>query len=226
MSKVASIQTSGKPAVQAANGKSAPIPAVTPIPAKPAGKVAPRKSAAAAKAPVSAPKSVAAKTKSANAAAGARSTGAKSVAAKTVPTTAAAKPVIVKRSAVKTKGGAASVKPVAAKPGAKSVASKPVPSKPVAARTVAKAPAKVDVAAAVKDKARKPKLVRDSFTMPEQEYAVIGQVKKACLKAGFEIKKSELLRIGVALISQIDRATLQSVLSALPQLKTGRPKKI
>jgi hypothetical protein len=61
--------------------------------------------------------------------------------------------------------------------------------------------------------------------MPEQEYAVLSQVKKACLKAGFEIKKSELLRIGVALISQIDMATLQKVLSSLPQLKTGRPKK-
>jgi hypothetical protein len=61
--------------------------------------------------------------------------------------------------------------------------------------------------------------------MPEQEYAVLGQVKKACLKAGFEIKKSELLRIGVALISQIDIATLKGVLAALPQLKTGRPKK-
>ena len=76
-----------------------------------------------------------------------------------------------------------------------------------------------------REKARKPKLVRDSFTMPEQEYAVLGQVKKACLKAGFEIKKSELLRIGVALINQIDLVTLKTVLLALPQLKTGRPKK-
>ncbi|MGZ5201406.1 MAG: hypothetical protein ACXWC4_16710 [Telluria sp.] len=70
----------------------------------------------------------------------------------------------------------------------------------------------------------KPRLVRDSFTMPELEYAVLAEVKQACLKAGFEIKKSELLRIGVALISQIDLATLQSVLSSLPQLKTGRPR--
>ncbi|QPI53485.1 hypothetical protein IV454_28390 [Massilia antarctica] len=78
--------------------------------------------------------------------------------------------------------------------------------------------------AGTRDKARKAKLVRDSFTMPEQEYAVLGQVKKACLKAGFEIKKSELLRIGVALISDLDIATLQKVLASLPQLKTGRPK--
>ena len=78
----------------------------------------------------------------------------------------------------------------------------------------------------VREKARKARLVRDSFTMPEREYELLGQVKKACLKAGFEVKKSELLRIGVALIGQLDLATLQNVLASLPQLKTGRPKKV
>jgi hypothetical protein len=115
----------------------------------------------------------------------------------------------------------AAAKP-AAKPAPKS-AEKPAPkasAKPVkAAKPVEKA---TDI---LKEKPRKERLVRDSFTMPEAEYAVLGQVKKACLKAGFEIKKSELLRIGVALISQIDMATLQNVLASLPQLKTGRPKK-
>ena len=70
----------------------------------------------------------------------------------------------------------------------------------------------------------RPTLVRDSFTMPEDEYAVLAEVKKACLKAGIEIKKSELLRIGVALVKQLDLASLQSVLASLPQLKTGRPR--
>ena len=79
--------------------------------------------------------------------------------------------------------------------------------------------------AAAREKAHKPRLVRDSFTMPEGEYALLNQVKRACLKAGFDIKKSELLRIGVAAVSQLDMATLQQVLSELPQLKTGRPKK-
>jgi hypothetical protein len=69
----------------------------------------------------------------------------------------------------------------------------------------------------------RPTLVRDSFTMPEQEYAVLGAVKQACLKAGFEVKKSELLRIGVALLGQLDVASLRAVLGGLPQLKTGRP---
>ena len=127
-----------------------------------------------------------------------------------------------------------------AKPAAKPAAKPPVKAaaKPAAkpsAKPAAKAPRKAaakpapqaapDAAAEPgRDKVRKAKLVRDSFTMPEQEYAVLGQVKKACIKAGFEIKKSELLRIGVALISQLDMATLQKVLDSLPQLKTGRPK--
>jgi hypothetical protein len=80
------------------------------------------------------------------------------------------------------------------------------------------APARPDPAAQTR-----PVLVRDSFTMPEQEYAVLGAVKQACLKAGFEVKKSELLRIGVALLGQLDVASLRAVLGELPQLKTGRP---
>ena len=71
--------------------------------------------------------------------------------------------------------------------------------------------------------AARPHLVRDSFTMPEHEYAVLGAVKQACLKAGFEVKKSELLRIGVALLGQLDTKSLRAVLDSLPQLKTGRP---
>jgi hypothetical protein len=71
--------------------------------------------------------------------------------------------------------------------------------------------------------AGRPTLVRDSFTMPDDEYAVLASVKQACLKAGFEIKKSELLRIGVALVGRLDLATLRQVQDSLPQLKTGRP---
>ena len=45
--------------------------------------------------------------------------------------------------------------------------------------------------AAVKEKARKPKLVRDSFTMPEAEYEVLGQVKKACLNLSKPVRYSK-----------------------------------
>lgn len=77
---------------------------------------------------------------------------------------------------------------------------------------------------AAREKAKKPKLVRDSFTMPETEYAVLSSVKKQCIKAGFDVKKSELLRVGVALIKSLSQANLKKALAALPPLKVGRPK--
>jgi hypothetical protein len=60
--------------------------------------------------------------------------------------------------------------------------------------------------------------------MPEAEYQVLGDVKKGCLKAGIAVKKSELLRVGVALIRKLDLAQLKEVLASLPPLKAGRPK--
>lgn len=136
------------------------------------------------------------------------------------------KPAAPKKAAAAAPNPPAKAAPRAAAKGAAKPAGKAA-AKPVqkaAAKSSAKGAQKDAPAAAEREKTRKPKLVRDSFTMPEEEYAVLALVKKACLKAGFEIKKSELLRVGVALISQIDMATLKSVLASLPQLKTGRPK--
>ncbi len=76
-----------------------------------------------------------------------------------------------------------------------------------------------------KVKPPKIKLVRDSFTMPETEYAVLGEVKKECLKAGIAVKKSELLRVGVSLVRKLDINALANLVAALPVLKAGRPKK-
>jgi hypothetical protein len=113
----------------------------------------------------------------------------------------------------------APTKPVVAKQVSKAIKTTVVPAVKPAAKPVAKP------ASPPKEKVKKIKLIRDSFSMPEEEYAVLGSVKKACLKAGIEVKKSELLRIGVALIKKIDLAGLKRELTALPPLKAGRPKK-
>lgn len=121
-------------------------------------------------------------------------------------------------SAVKTTKAVKAVKAVkVAKP--ETAAAKPAPA------VKAKPEPKAKPEAEQKEKPKKAKLVRDSFTMPEAEYAVLGEVKKACLKAGIEVKKSELLRVGVALIRQLDTAKLKEILAGLPALKAGRPKK-
>ncbi len=75
------------------------------------------------------------------------------------------------------------------------------------------------------DKPRKPKMVRDSFTMPKEEYAVIEVLKDRAAKAGRPAKKSELLRAGVALLERLSAKALVSALQALPAVKTGRPAK-
>lgn len=118
------------------------------------------------------------------------------------------------------KAAAVPAKKAAAKPKDAPVAAKPAAK--VAIKAASKPAAKP---AAPKEKLKKTKLVRDSFTMPEAEYEVLGQVKKACIKAGFEVKKSELLRIGVALIKKMEISQLKSILTTLPPLKAGRPKK-
>ncbi|SFM81926.1 hypothetical protein [Rugamonas rubra] len=223
-----------KTTASSANGMDAPLPVVATIEtidtaaATPPARKAPVRKAAVKAAPAkAAAKPVAAQAAvkvaakpAAKAAAKPAAKAAVKPAAKAAVKTVAAKPAAKAATKAVAKPAAKSAKP-AAKPAAKTAAKSAVKAAP--AKTAAKVAAKpVDAA---KDKPHKEKLVRDSFTMPEQEYAVLGLVKKACLKAGFEIKKSELLRIGVALISQIDLATLQNVLAALPQLKTGRPKK-
>ena len=174
--------------------------------------------------------------KKAAAPARAKTTAAKPAAVKPTPAKAAAKPATPRKPV------AAKSKPAAAKPAAKPTAAKPVAAKPaVVAKVAAKviAPAIKALAPALKKKTvhapkpakkseikiKKIKQVRDSFTMPETEYDVIGQVKKACLKAGFEIKKSDLLRIGILQIKSLDVPKLKTLLAALTPLKVGRPKK-
>ncbi|AYR25004.1 hypothetical protein [Herbaspirillum rubrisubalbicans] len=132
------------------------------------------------------------------------------------------------------------VKKPAAKPAARPAAKTAAPAKPAPAaaaapkleKKVEKAdkPAKIEKVEKVEKiekapKAKKVKQVRDSFTMPENEYAVLAQVKKSCLKAGVEIKKSDLLRIGVSLIKNLKIAELKDILGSLTPLKVGRPKK-
>lgn len=74
-------------------------------------------------------------------------------------------------------------------------------------------------------KTRKPKLTRDSFTMPSAEYAAFDAIKKTALQTGKAVKKTEILRAGLMLLSTLDAATLVKVLDAVPNLKTGRPAK-
>ena len=69
------------------------------------------------------------------------------------------------------------------------------------------------------------KLVRDSFTIPEDELQLLADTKKKCLKAGIDIKKSELIRIGISIVHGLGLSRIKKEKRTLQPIKTGRPKK-
>ena len=127
------------------------------------------------------------------------------------------------------------------KTAAKKAASVTVKRAPQAASKKAASPAKaptktastlvkpvVKKAQAVKAKPvkeKKVKVVRDSFTIPKTEFMQIADMKKRAMTLGVEVKKSELIRAGLQLISGLQDAAFKKALAGIPTLKTGRPAK-
>ena len=92
--------------------------------------------------------------------------------------------------------------------------------------TPVKKPAVAPKPSPAKDaKAKKPKLVRDSFTIPKDEYAVIDALKERAVRLSRPVKKSELLRAGLKLLAGLSDTALFTALESVPSIKTGRPTK-
>ncbi len=101
-----------------------------------------------------------------------------------------------------------------------------------AVKKAAKPSTKASVSATVTPKSvkplkeKKPKLVRDSFTMPKAEYVVIDELKTRAGKLSSPIKKSELLRAGIKALAAMADSAFLAALKAVPTIKTGRPAKV
>jgi hypothetical protein len=89
---------------------------------------------------------------------------------------------------------------------------------------IRKAPLKAPLQATKPAKIKKPKLIRDSFTIPKDEYAVIDILKARALKFAHPMKKSELLRAGVKALAAMSDIQFKTALKNVPTIKTGRPK--
>lgn len=143
------------------------------------------------------------------------------------PPAATPKPTAVTSSVLKDKPKAPS-KAVAAPQAA--VAKKATPSKREAGVVAAKAavgqPVKPGKAAAAEkvDKTKKPKLVRDSFTIPKTEYQALEQLKARSVSLARPMKKSELLRAGLMALGRMNNSDFLAALALVPTIKTGRPK--
>ena len=73
--------------------------------------------------------------------------------------------------------------------------------------------------------AERVKLVRDGFTMPEADYALLKELKNRLHEVRREAKKSELLRAGLQALALLDAKALAAALDRLEPVKTGRPRK-
>lgn len=73
------------------------------------------------------------------------------------------------------------------------------------------------------EKPKKIKVVRDSFTIPKPEFEKIDALKKRALALGVSVKKSELLRAGLLVLSGMSDTALKAAVANVPVLKTGRP---
>ncbi len=151
------------------------------------------------------------------------------------------KVVVVKRAIATRKAPIASVERAttqrrrASVNAGKSMSTKQSPSrKPVikkasvviaSAQTPAAASPKSTVAprAVVPKKVSKGKVIRDSLTMPVEDYERLGALKKKCLTLGIAIKKSELLRAGLVTLQRLSNEDLTRVLALVEKIKTGRP---
>jgi hypothetical protein len=134
--------------------------------------------------------------------------------------------------------------PTAATPQAQSSVDNATPAKKVVAKPMAKSPVKAVVKAATKApapkkatvkkaaskpvadkpaKPKKPKLIRDSFTIPKAEYGVLEELKQRAAQLAHPIKKSELIRASIKVLASLSGAAFLTALNQVPIIKTGRP---
>jgi hypothetical protein len=74
-----------------------------------------------------------------------------------------------------------------------------------------------------KSKTETGKVVRDSFTMPEDDYALIDKTQRRFMRLAIMLNKGEILRAGLHALEQLSNAELKELSVKVEKVKTGRP---
>lgn len=74
-----------------------------------------------------------------------------------------------------------------------------------------------------KESGERKRVVRDSFTLPTEDYELIALLKQRCLDAAYSATKSEVIRAGLHALNEMSDQELIQVFSELTKVKTGRP---
>ena len=107
------------------------------------------------------------------------------------------------------------------------IVKKPVAKKPATGARKAIPATKIArvVPSLKKDKPEKIKMVRDSFSMPEGDYAKLIDLKKKCIAAGVHVKKSELMRLGLLQLTKLGTAALITSAKRIASVKNKKTAK-
>ena len=69
------------------------------------------------------------------------------------------------------------------------------------------------------------RVIRDSFTLPVDDYQLITTIRERCLDSRVTINKSEVIRAGLHALNEMSETELLAVVDSLTKIKTGRPGK-
>lgn len=100
---------------------------------------------------------------------------------------------------------------------------KPPPSSPDAATASGQAStpgSRVTKKAAAGDSS----IIRETFSMPPADSALIDQLRQRIAAQGVILNRSEILRAGLAALSALPESMLADAGNRVPKMKTGRPK--
>lgn len=69
-----------------------------------------------------------------------------------------------------------------------------------------------------------PKVVRDTFTLPPAEYALLEQLRARALSLGQIANKSEFVRAGLRALMEMSESDFRQAIAQVEKIKLGRPK--
>lgn len=125
----------------------------------------------------------------------------------------------IEAQTMSTRKSVSSTKPPAVNPATSQSASSVAPEK------VKRAARAANVVAIPTKAPKKLKRVHDSFTMPALDYALIGALKQRAGEHHVTLKKNEILRAGLHVLSALATEQFVAAITAIKTVKAQRPKK-
>lgn len=69
-----------------------------------------------------------------------------------------------------------------------------------------------------------PKVIRDTFSLPPNDYALLDQLRVRALTLGQAVNKSEFVRAGLQALMSMPEQDFRQAIAQIEKIKPGRPK--